>query len=164
MNTVDVLNSHIGVIDMQNSQLPHKFDNGNVKLDQHLKAATKTFVNVKVLLVEDIPLIQIVNTRLLKKLGCRVTLAKCGSEAVNAANTEHFDLIFMDIGLPDFNGIDATKAIRKNDSVNSRTPIVAFTTESNDMKKSCLAAGMNDFLSKPSPLPILSDTINKWTH
>jgi len=119
--------------------------------------------NSKVLLVEDTPILQKINILLLKRLGCKVTLAKCGTEAVNIANTKRFNIIFMDIGLPDFSGIEATKSIRKNFGANSHTPIIALTTHSEDIKESCLEAGMDDFLRKPSPLFALNNAINRWT-
>ncbi len=118
--------------------------------------------HTKVLLVEDSPMLQKINSELLRGIGCDVTLAKTGLESVNLSEICDYDLIFMDIGLPDFDGIEATKLIRRHGQ-NQSTPIVALTTHGKDYQQKCLDAGMSDFLSKPSPAEVLEKTIKRWT-
>lgn len=103
----------------------------------------------RVLLVED----NLINLKLtkytLERMGLIVTEAESGARATHIAQQSEFDLILMDIGLPDMSGIQASQKIRSN-SQNSGTPIVAFTANvSADDVQSYKNAGLNDALSKP---------------
>lgn len=71
-----------------------------------------------------------------------------------------FDLIFIDIQLPDISGITLTKNFRRQFI---QTPIIALTSESNTIKMSCFAAGMNDFIQKPTSYKILQCALRQWT-
>ena len=106
---------------------------------------------LKVLLAEDGLINQRVAMGFLEKWGHKVVLACTGREAVEAAKREVFDLILMDIQMPDMNGLEATAAIRALESENGRhQPIVAMTA--NAMKgdrERFLAAGMDDYIAKP---------------
>jgi CheY-like chemotaxis protein len=103
-----------------------------------------------ILLVEDNQMAQMLLKLKLEQVGCTVTTAKDGMTGVKLANENVYDLIFMDIGLPDMSGIDATKAIRKSSGPNAKVPIIALTAHSEeDFKDQALAEGMDDFLMKP---------------
>jgi len=128
----------------------------------------------KILLVEDNEVNQQVATELLEKAGLSVTIAENGREAIQAVKTSSFDLILMDIQMPDMDGYEATRAIRDYEagkrqesglsSVSSDfTPIVAITAHamSGDRKK-CLEAGMNDYVSKPISPRELFSAIIRW--
>jgi len=107
---------------------------------------------LKILLAED----NIVNQKFasftLKKLGYQVDIVNNGLEALIAVQTQSYDLILMDIQMPEMNGLSATKQIRQNFSENSiaQPYIVAMTANAlpND-RQVCLDAGMDDFISKP---------------
>ena len=118
---------------------------------------------IKVLIVEDNPILQKIHTNFLKSLHCQVTVAKTGVDAVRKS-LEKYDLIFMDINLPDFNGIYTTQLIRLSNNPNVNTPIIALTSEekSKQLEESCFEAGMNDFASKPTTIPIIKKIIDKW--
>lgn len=106
---------------------------------------------IRVLLAEDNAVNQEVAIALLEDLGCSVKLANDGVEAVAAAQCERFDVIFMDVQMPNLGGLEATAQIREWERrAGVRTRIVAMTAHAlkSDGQR-CLAAGMDDFLSKP---------------
>ncbi|MGA8598539.1 MAG: response regulator [Bryobacteraceae bacterium] len=106
---------------------------------------------LQVLLVEDNLVNQKVASRLLEKQGCRVTVASNGREAIALHQTGSFDLIFMDVQMPEMNGIEATEIIRAAErGTKMRVPIVALTANAmaGDRER-CLEAGMDGYLSKP---------------
>jgi signal transduction histidine kinase/CheY-like chemotaxis protein len=114
----------------------------------------KSLRPLRILLAEDNPLNQRVAQGMLKEMGHSVALAVNGREAVEKFTGEVFDLIFMDIQMPVMNGYEATAMIqeRQKDS-EGRVPIIAMTAHamSGDREK-CLAAGMDDYISKPISL------------
>ncbi len=102
-----------------------------------------------VLLVEDNPLNQQVGQGLLARRGIEVSIASSGTEALQALNEKHFDLVLMDIQMPDMNGYEVTRELRKNPQL-AEVPVVAMTAHATeDARQTCLDAGMNDFISKP---------------
>jgi CheY-like chemotaxis protein len=99
---------------------------------------------------------------LLREIGLNVELAEDGAQAVALARQQRFDLILMDVRMPNLNGIDATRAIRA-DSGNAGTPIVALTANAFDEDRdACLAAGMNDYIAKPVVPEVLCETLVRW--
>jgi signal transduction histidine kinase/CheY-like chemotaxis protein len=105
---------------------------------------------LSILLAEDNVVNQKVMIQLLAKMGHRVTLAVNGREAVEAAAVGDFDAVLMDMHMPEIDGLEATKAIRRLPPPIGQVPILALTA--NAMRESvelCLAAGMNDHISKP---------------
>jgi CheY-like chemotaxis protein/HPt (histidine-containing phosphotransfer) domain-containing protein len=97
---------------------------------------------------------------LLEKMGLKITFADNGIEAVDKANEQTFDLIFMDIHMPQMDGYQATRKIRNNAI---KTPIVALTAnamEGDEMK--CLDAGCDDYLAKPVVYVKLIEKLNKF--
>jgi CheY-like chemotaxis protein len=115
-----------------------------------------------VLLVEDNKVNQVISMSLLKSIGCRVELAQNGVEACAAAARQQYDLILMDCQMPEMDGLQATQRIRELESAASRTPIVALTAGAlAEERESCLAAGMDDFISKPTSLQSLSAALDR---
>jgi CheY-like chemotaxis protein len=105
---------------------------------------------LKILLVEDEPIAMVVNRGLLKNLGYTVDTAVNGKEAIAKA-ADGYDLIFMDVGLPDIDGIEATKEIRHQEDQAKRAVIVALTGYAQaDIHAKCREAGMDDVLLKPT--------------
>ena len=102
-----------------------------------------------VLVVEDNATLQRLAELHLKHLGLEVHTALNGREAVQAASRQHYSLILMDISMPEMDGIEATKAIRKMERrLGGHVPIVAVTGI--DTREHCLAAGMDDYAVKPA--------------
>ena len=121
-------------------------------------------VPLKILIAEDYEVNQKVMVQLLKKLGYVADIAVNGKVAVNRIKRLEYDLIFMDVQMPEMDGIEATKEIRniKMGEV-IRTIIVAMTANAmKDDKDKCLEAGMDDYLSKPVTSKEIHKMIQKW--
>ena len=109
-------------------------------------------LELDVLVAEDNLTNQIVISRILKKMGCTVTVVSNGLEAVQILKTETFDLVLMDCMMPEMDGYEATQAIRDESSgvLNQAIPIIALTANALDGdRQNCLASGMNDYVAKP---------------
>jgi len=124
---------------------------------------TENNYNVNVLLVEDNEINQKVAVIEFERCGLTVDVAVNGSIAVEKSSRHEYDLIFMDVNMPVMDGYEATAEIRKNEQDGKRVPIVAMTASAmaGDDKK-CLAAGMDDYISKPVARSVLFETLNKW--
>jgi signal transduction histidine kinase/CheY-like chemotaxis protein len=108
--------------------------------------------DLKILLAEDNPVNALLIRELLRRRGHTVREVTTGSAAVAAMEEEHFDLLLTDIHMADMDGIDATRAIRANETKagRARTPIVALTADTPETgKRACQEAGMDGFLTKP---------------
>ena len=115
---------------------------------------------LRVLLVEDHPINQQLAKTLLTRMGHSVVIAADGLLGVQAANEGAFDLILMDVQMPNMNGFEATRTLRAGGGPNARTPIVALTANAMQSDKdNCFHAGMNDFLTKPFSKADLMDVI-----
>ena len=115
----------------------------------------------KVLLVEDNPVNQRVARRLLESSAHEVWVAGNGIEAVRLASEMSFDLILMDLHMPQMNGADATAEIRRLQARDkAQTPIWALTAAVSDAdRQRCLEVGMNGFLTKPIDMGQLMEVI-----
>ena len=120
---------------------------------------------VRILLAEDNITNQQVALGILKKLGLRADAVANGKEAVKALETLPYDLVLMDVQMPEMNGLEATRHIRNLQSAvrNHRIPIIAMTAGAmqGDREK-CLEAGMNDYVSKPVSPQALAEALDKW--
>jgi two-component system, sensor histidine kinase and response regulator len=116
-----------------------------------------------VLVVEDNPTNQKVAALLLRRLGLGVDLAANGHEAVAAVRAGHYDLVLMDCQMPEMDGFEATKAIRQGEIGGRHVTILALTANAlNGERERCLAAGMDDYLSKPVRAETLVQKLDKW--
>lgn len=119
----------------------------------------------RILLAEDNITNQQVAMGLLKKLGLRADAVANGKEAVEAMKTIPYDLILMDIQMPEMDGFEATRCIRKSekDCLNPDVPIIAMTAHAmSGHREKCLKAGMNDYVAKPVNPEALAEVIEKW--
>jgi signal transduction histidine kinase/CheY-like chemotaxis protein len=117
----------------------------------------------RLLLAEDNHINAVLATALIKRLGHHVDVAVNGKRAVEAVQAATFDLVLMDMHMPELDGLEAARQIRRLPGQAAQTPIVALTANAmaSDRLK-CLAAGMNDFLSKPFEPSELAALIEKW--
>ncbi|MEQ8925026.1 MAG: ATP-binding protein [Fulvivirga sp.] len=115
-----------------------------------------------ILVVDDNSVNLQIASEILRKSGCKVTSMNSGKKAVKSAQAEKFDLIFMDIQMPDLDGVETSRRIRKID-LNKHTPIIAMTAYSmkGDREK-YLSSGMDDYISKPILPESLIYTVKKW--
>ena len=103
---------------------------------------------------------------MLKGVGCQVDVVANGLEAVEAVSATSFDLIFMDCQMPEMDGYEATRVIRKKEKQkrqSGHTPIIALTAHAMaGDRKQCLSAGMDDYLTKPFTPDKLHTTLERW--
>lgn len=121
--------------------------------------------SLDVLLVEDNPVNQKVALRILKRLGHTVDLAGDGARAVAAFAEKQFDIVLMDCQMPELDGYEATRAIRRLEVERglAPTPVVALTAHALEgEREKCLAAGMDDFLPKPIDATALANMLERW--
>ncbi|MDA8411758.1 MAG: response regulator [Treponema sp.] len=117
-------------------------------LDAKVSAPTG-LAGARVLLVEDNALNQEVATEMLRSVGCVVSLAEDGAEAVRKSGENDYDIVLMDMQMPVMDGLAATREIRKETRL-ATLPIIAMTANAMvEDRDRCLAAGMNDYISKP---------------
>jgi len=117
-----------------------------------------------VLFVEDQSVVSFVVQNMLSNLGCDTDIAPNGQSALELVKQNHYDLIFMDIGLPDMDGYEVTRRIRKNENNPwKRVPIVALTAHASpESKQFCLDVGMNAALIKPLLGEVALDTLKTF--
>ena len=135
-----------------------------------LQEAREPRASLKVLLAEDNSVNQLLAVRLLEKRGHRVTVAANGREALRALENEQFDLLLMDLQMPEMDGFEATATIRQKEAIlqkearsGAHLPIVALTAHAmkGDREK-CLAAGMDGYLSKPIRPQELDELLERY--
>ncbi len=117
---------------------------------------------LSILLAEDNPVNQLLAQRVLENAGHRVTVAEDGAQAVEAVRRERFDLVLMDVQMPVLGGLEATAAIRDRERAPGgvRVPVIAMTASAmQGDRERCLAAGMDDYISKPIDMQQLYATI-----
>lgn len=126
---------------------------------QEKERSTNNSRSAHVLLVEDSPVNQIVLRDMLEQLGQKVTLASDGKQAVELCSERQFDLVLMDVQMPELDGLQATKLIRQSD--HGRTQLIFALTAhaSSEDRQLCESAGMNGFLVKPITMELLNGAL-----
>jgi CheY-like chemotaxis protein/HPt (histidine-containing phosphotransfer) domain-containing protein len=103
---------------------------------------------------------------MLKQHGIIAELVSSGKDAISALSRNHYDLIFMDLQMPEMDGFEATSRIRSEElskGTNNRIPIIALTAYAiKDDREKCLNAGMDDYLCKPVAVNELTSILEKW--
>lgn len=124
--------------------------------------------SIKLLVVEDTEIARKIIRVTLAPLGYSIDMAVDGKEAVKFFTENSYDFVFMDLGLPDMNGIEVTKELRKLEKERGRSvlvPIVALTAHHTEEDKDRgLAAGMQEFILKPLSKDVAQTTINKYVN
>lgn len=105
---------------------------------------------LRILLAEDVDINAQIATRFIERLGHNVTVAENGVKALLAYEESEFDAVLMDVEMPEMDGMETTREIRKRESDHNRTPIVAMTAHAiPEIQQQCLEAGMDDYITKP---------------
>jgi len=127
----------------------------------------KAMQGMKVLVTEDNLVNQVLVEKMLKKLGCKVFIAKDGFEALIAYESQELDLILMDLHMPNMDGFETTKRIRAVEAKSGsskRMPIVALTAKSmSSDRQNCLEANMDGYISKPHSINDLRTILLKYS-
>jgi signal transduction histidine kinase/ActR/RegA family two-component response regulator len=117
-----------------------------------------------VLVVEDSPVNRLVAVHVLERCGFRSHVVNDGREALGALSTQRYDAVLMDCQMPDIDGYEATRELRRREAGRSRhTPVIAMTAHAmaGDREK-CLAAGMDDYIAKPVRSQTLVEVLKRW--
>jgi|GEM_PF-1659190 len=125
-------------------------------------ASIQQYEGRRVLVAEDNEINQLLARRALEPTGLEIDIASNGTEALKLAGKHAYDLIFMDLNMPDMDGISVTRTIRERDG-GTKVPIIALTASvaAEDIE-ACISAGMNDHLSKPFKADALHQKLSRW--
>ncbi len=128
-----------------------------------LSESRASFEHARVLLAEDNEVNRLVAVNVLEALGCTVDVAINGRAAVDALDQQSYRIIFMDLQMPEMDGLEATRVIRRRRQPDCDIPIVAMTANAmqEDMEK-CLAGGMSDYISKPFTIAQVQAILEKY--
>ncbi|MCC6581163.1 MAG: response regulator [Phycisphaeraceae bacterium] len=118
--------------------------------------------DLHVLLVEDSDVSRVVASRMLVRMGCKVDAVNSGAQAVQQCLETDFDLVLMDLEMPGMSGIQASVAIRQQET-RRHVPIVALTAHALEAhRRECLEAGMDDFMTKPITMDRIREVLCHW--
>ena len=118
---------------------------------------------LRILLAEDNAINALLTRTLLEADGCHVDVVEDGQLAVEAMKNQAYDMIFMDMRMPNMDGLESTRKIRALPNVSKDLPIVALTANAfDDDRNACFDSGMNDFMTKPVSAEELEDMVTQW--
>ena len=117
----------------------------------------------RILVVDDNAANQKVAMRMVERLGYRGDVASTGADAVTMLGRGHYDAVLMDCQMPELDGFDASRQIRHNERGGRHVPIIAMTADAGSTERErCLAAGMDDYISKPVKLHVVAAVLERW--
>ena len=116
-----------------------------------------------VLVVEDSPVNRLVAVRVLERCGFRAHVVNDGREALQALASQRYDAVLMDCQMPDIDGYEATRELRRRENGGRHTPVIAMTAHAmTGDRERCLEAGMDDYVAKPVRAQTLNDVLRRW--
>lgn len=135
----------------------------NKDVTQSIDEINNSNKKLKILIAEDNIINQKLAVKIFKKIGYSVDLVPNGLEAVNAVAKDKYDILFMDLQMPEMDGLEATRNIISKYSKNERPKIIAMTANAMiEDKENCFNAGMDDYISKPISIKMIEDILIKW--
>ena len=149
----------------ENAAQKETSQSGTRRTIYELNSASLGTTATHILLVEDNITNQQVAMGILKKLGLKADAAANGHEALQALQNIHYDLVLMDVQMPEMDGLEATRRIRDPQSaiLDHNIPIVAMTARAlQGDRENCIAAGMNDYIAKPVEVLAIIDVLKRW--
>jgi CheY-like chemotaxis protein/HPt (histidine-containing phosphotransfer) domain-containing protein len=132
---------------------------------QKLDGSLAKRLPLHLLLADDNVVNQKVARRLFEQMGYHLDVAADGFEALQAIQKQNYGIVFMDVQMPEMDGLEATRQIRQLEQTQQRTPCIIIAMTASAMigdRERCLAAGMNDYLAKPVRLEAVQDAIERW--
>jgi PAS domain S-box-containing protein len=127
------------------------------------RLSSRSLGKARLLLVEDSQVNRMVALAMLTKVVGRIDTARNGVEAVEGVKAKDYDLILMDVAMPEMDGLEATRLIRAMPGAKGAIPIIAMTAHAMDAdRQRCLAAGMDDYITKPVDRPKLLEAVAHW--
>ena len=132
-------------------------------ITQHTVYEDRQRRKMKILLAEDNEINQKMAVNMLSKLGHTVTLAENGKRAIELLQSDTYDVVLMDVQMPEMDGLTATRRIRSMPTISRQLPIIAMTAHAmKGDRENCLSAGMNDYISKPFDHLQLMTLLERW--
>ena len=159
-----VIAKAIGAESLADDSGPAASANAEPTKDEMATQAEEIGGTMRILLAEDNAINALLTRTLLEAEGHTVETVEDGVLAVEAMKTAQYDLIFMDMRMPNMDGLEATRKIRALPNVNRALPIIALTANAfDDDRNACFDSGMNDFMTKPVSAEELSEKVSDWT-
>ncbi len=157
---IDLLMPKKGMKTNANGKSPAK-DASASDVSSNVSANTANHDSISILVAEDNPVNQKVAMSMLRKLGYKADMAANGLDALHALERQHYDVVFMDVQMPEMDGLEATRRIRAS-GINSR--IIAMTAHAlNGDREKCLSMGMDEYISKPIKIEELRKMLEKFS-
>lgn len=126
---------------------------------------TERELKAKFLIAEDNKLNQKIIRKMFDKIGYEIEVAENGYEVLEKTSSYKYDAIFMDMQMPELDGVEATRILVQRDSYSKRPLIIAMTANAMQSDRElCLGAGMDDYMSKPLRIPDIMRMIRKWNY
>ncbi len=117
----------------------------------------------RVLIAEDNPVNRLIASHQVEHLGYRAAAVCNGLEALEALERESYDLVLMDCQMPELDGYEATRRIRRREAADEHVPVIAVTAHAmKGEREKCLASGMDDYVSKPYHVETLDAVMSRW--
>src|SRR6266446_1558459 len=151
------------LFDVLHTLLSSRPEYGKHEAGEHMQEVSRPAHGGRVLIVEDNAANLKVAMLMVERLGYRADKAGNGVEAVRVLDRMNYDAVLMDCQMPEMDGYEATRQIRRHEKEGRRTPIIAMTASAmaGDRER-CLAAGMDDYISKPIKLHVVAAVLERW--